>query len=151
MLQPVQEVSVFSFKQPFQIYCHPSFVISLSFYRLDHNQKIRRFTYNNHVRDYHLSSPPEKVCDLYRAYMMLGQMMRDPKNKIDYKLKPGEVVTFNNSRVLHGRTEYTPTETGSRHLQGTYLDWDLINARLGNLLVGHFMNNQISRNIVIEI
>jgi gamma-butyrobetaine dioxygenase len=109
--------------------CNKPFIL----YRLDHNQKIRRITHSIPTRDYYLSSPPEKVCDVYRAYMMLGQMMRDPKNKIDYKLKPGEVVTFNNCRVLHGRTEFTPTETGNRHLQGSYLDWDLINARLRSL------------------
>ncbi|XP_031569690.1 gamma-butyrobetaine dioxygenase-like [Actinia tenebrosa] len=100
---------------------------------LDHNKKIRRFTYNNHVRDYHLTSPPEKVCDIYRGYMLLGQMMRDPENKIDQKLQKGEMVTFNNSRVLHGRSEFTPTRAGNRHLQGTYLDWDLIYARLRSL------------------
>ena len=59
--------------------------------------------------------------------------MRDSKNKIDYKMKSGEMVTFNNSRVLHGRSAYTPTETGGRHLQGIYLDWDLIYARLRSL------------------
>lgn len=65
--------------------------------------------------------------------MMLGQMMRDSENRIDHKLQPGEMVSFNNSRVLHGRSEYTPTGTGNRHLQGTYLDWDLINGRLRSL------------------
>ncbi|KAK3744829.1 hypothetical protein QZH41_008811, partial [Actinostola sp. cb2023] len=102
-------------------------------FELDYTRKITRFTYNNHVRDYYLRGTPEKVCDIYKGYLKLGSMMRDSKNKIDYKMKPGEMVTFNNSRVLHGRSAYTPTETGGRHLQGIYLDWDLIYARLRSL------------------
>lgn len=60
-------------------------------------------------------------------------MMRLPQNRIDYKLKPGEMITFNNSRVLHGRTAYTPTASGGRYLQGAYLDWDLMYGRLRSL------------------
>ncbi|EDO40404.1 predicted protein [Nematostella vectensis] len=100
---------------------------------LDELGHIVRFTYNNHVRDYFMDSPVEKVQLLYQAYLILGQMMRDPVNMLEYKLSPGEVVSFNNSRVLHGRRGYTITGEGNRHLQGCYMDWDLVNARLRNL------------------
>lgn len=37
----------------------------------------------------------------------------------------GEILTFDNHRVLHGRKGYQ----GSRLLIGGYLDWDLIKSR----------------------
>ena len=36
---------------------------------------------------------------------------------------PGDLVAFNNRRVLHGRTAYDPTVT-DRALQGCYVDID---------------------------
>ena len=35
----------------------------------------------------------------------------------------GELMLFDNSRVLHGRTSYDPIQ-GHRHLQGCYIDLD---------------------------
>lgn len=80
-----------------------------------------------------MHNTPERVQDIYRGYVKIGTMMRDEQNAIYYKMVPGEMTTFNNSRVLHGRTAYKPTASGGRHLQGTYLDWDLIYGRLRSL------------------
>ncbi|QVM88949.1 TauD/TfdA family dioxygenase [Pseudomonas lalucatii] len=38
-------------------------------------------------------------------------------------LLAGELMLFDNSRVLHGRTRFDPSE-GPRHLQGCYIDLD---------------------------
>ena len=43
--------------------------------------------------------------------------------KIEFKMEPGDMVSFNNRRVLHARNEFDPN-TGERHLQGTYIDLD---------------------------
>ena len=42
----------------------------------------------------------------------------------------GEIVTFHNSRVLHGRSAFTVTKVGSRHLEGAYIDWDEAYSRM---------------------
>ena len=44
-------------------------------------------------------------------------------------LKPGDIFSFNNRRLLHGRTEFDPN-SGHRHLQGYYMDRDEIIGRL---------------------
>lgn len=36
----------------------------------------------------------------------------------------GEMVTFDNLRVLHGRTAFGENLKGERHVQGAYVDWD---------------------------
>lgn len=58
-------------------------------------------------------------------------MLRDPANQIvEHKLAPGDVISFNNSRVLHGRSAFTVTGQGSRFLSAIYLDWDMMYSRM---------------------
>ena len=59
--------------------------------------------------------PFENIDEFYAAYFNFTSFMENEKFKISFKLKPGEVITFNNRRVLHGRTTFPPTE--HRHLQ----------------------------------
>ena len=98
--------------------------------RLDENEQMVRFTFNNHVRDSVMLVSPEKAVQLYEAYLTIGRMLRDPANQIEHKMVPGDVITFNNSRVLHGRSSFTITEESKRYLQGFYLDWDTIYSRM---------------------
>ena len=48
--------------------------------------------------------------------------MRRPA-KIGRKLAPGDLVMFDNRRVLHGRSAYRPSARG-RWLQGCYAERD---------------------------
>ena len=50
-------------------------------------------------------------------------MLRSKEYAIKYKMEEGDILNFNNKRILHGRTEYDATTT-SRFLHGCYLDWD---------------------------
>lgn len=98
--------------------------------RLDENEQVIRFTFNNHVRDSIMLASPEKTIQLYEAYLTIGRMLRDPANQIEHKMVPGDVVTFNNSRVLHGRSAFKITEASNRYLQGFSIDWDTIYSRM---------------------
>ena len=55
--------------------------------------------------------------------------LREPRFEMRLRLEPGQMLTFDNRRVLHGRTAFDPN-SGPRHLQGTYLDRDLVLSRL---------------------
>ncbi|MDZ7714547.1 MAG: TauD/TfdA family dioxygenase [Rhodovibrio sp.] len=57
------------------------------------------------------------------ARQRLGELFVDPAYQISFPLAAGELMMFDNSRVLHGRTSYDPSE-GARHLQGCYIDLD---------------------------
>lgn len=59
----------------------------------------------------------------YRAYNRLNTIITDDANMIIKRLEPGTCVVFHNTRVLHAREAFDPTE-GDRHLLGTYVDWD---------------------------
>jgi gamma-butyrobetaine dioxygenase len=57
----------------------------------------------------------------YAAYRQLADILCDPARSVHYRLQPGDLVLFDNTRILHGRTE---GEGGSSHLQGCYLEAD---------------------------
>ncbi|MDV6254000.1 TauD/TfdA family dioxygenase [Vibrio sp. EA2] len=59
----------------------------------------------------------------HQARKRLGELFDDPTYKWEFRLEPGQIQMFHNSRVLHGRTEFDANE-GLRHLQGCYIDID---------------------------
>ena len=73
---------------------------------------------------------PERTIEMYEAYLAIGKMLIDPANQIEHKMEPGDTITLNNARVLHGRSEFTITGQESRFLIGIYLDWDIIYSRM---------------------
>ena len=75
---------------------------------------------------------PDKMDLFYKAYRKFAELLHDKRFKINFKLKAGDIFSFNNLRVLHGRTEFDPN-SGERHLQGYYIDRDEIIGRLNFL------------------
>ncbi|WP_069383227.1 TauD/TfdA family dioxygenase [Halomonas caseinilytica] len=69
----------------------------------------------------------------HRARQRLGELLADPAYEVRFALGAGELMLFDNSRVLHGRTSYDSNE-GHRHLQGCYLDSDGPRERYASLL-----------------
>jgi len=49
-----------------------------------------------------------------------------------FHLEPGDLVAFNNHRILHGRTAYDQSRV-SRHLEGCYVEIDETMATFGSL------------------
>jgi len=58
-----------------------------------------------------------------RARRRLGELLADSRFQIRFSLHTGELLMFDNSRIVHGRTGFDPRE-GRRHLQGCYIDID---------------------------
>ncbi|MEO6125047.1 MAG: TauD/TfdA family dioxygenase [Ilumatobacteraceae bacterium] len=57
------------------------------------------------------------------ARVRLAQLLDDDEFVLRFTLQAGQLMMFDNSRVLHGRTSFDPNE-GNRHLQGCYIDLD---------------------------
>ncbi len=71
--------------------------------------------------------PDMPEADIPAAYAALGlfhRMAADPKFELRFRLEPGDVLCFDNRRILHGRDAFTGS--GLRHLQGIYIDRDEI-------------------------
>lgn len=76
-----------------------------------------------------LDCHPDKMDAIYKALHRFGNLLHDQKYQINFRLEPGDIFSFNNRRLLHGRTEFDPN-SGHRHLQGYYMDRDEIIGRL---------------------
>jgi gamma-butyrobetaine dioxygenase len=81
--------------------------------------------FNNWLRDVDHAATDE----FYDAYLAYWRLLRDPANVITLRLAAGETLCFDNNRVLHGRTAFDP-QSGRRHLQGCYVDRDMVISRL---------------------
>lgn len=89
--------------------------------------------YNAHLAGI-FDMPAEIMPAYYRAYRAYMAKTRDPKYRLTLKLKAGEMVVFDNRRVLHGRDSFDPS-TGYRHLHGCYVDRGEFFSRLRHLSV----------------
>jgi len=72
---------------------------------------------------------PNKMKKFYEAYRFYISLLHDKKFMIEFRLESGDIFCFNNRRILHGRTAFDPN-SGSRHLQGYYIERDDIISRL---------------------
>lgn len=95
---------------------------------LDMEGKYSRINHSIPQRDSHFSTDIENVIPWYDAYSKFVNMART--EAVEFKTKPGDVLTFNNIRLLHGRTGYDDTEDNIRYVVGAYLDWDIIYSKL---------------------
>lgn len=90
--------------------------------------RVEEICFNAHLADI-LDIDPVIMPDYYAAYRRLMQMTRDPAYLVTLKLKAGEMVVFDNRRVLHGRAAFDPS-TGFRHLRGCYVDRGEFDSRM---------------------
>lgn len=77
------------------------------------------------------SAPDMPSADIPRAYESLrvfATMARDPRFQVCYPFRPGDLIAFDNRRVLHGRDRFEGS--GERHLRGCYADHDDLHSRL---------------------
>jgi gamma-butyrobetaine dioxygenase len=76
-----------------------------------------------------MAVPDDVVQPLYAALEQFWRMLRDEKYRLNLRLEPGDLIAYDNNRVLHGRRPFDPT-TGERHLQGCYLNLDDVDSAL---------------------
>lgn len=65
----------------------------------------------------------------YAAMRVFSQVAHDPRFMMRSRFEPGDLVGFDNRRVLHGRDEFD-AGTGTRVLVGCYIDRDDVMSRL---------------------
>lgn len=95
---------------------------------LDEGGGVIEIRYNAHLAG--IFDMPSAIMPLfYRAYRAFMAKTRDEKYRLRLKLSPGEMVVFDNRRVLHGRDAFDPA-SGFRHLQGCYVDRGAFSSRL---------------------
>jgi gamma-butyrobetaine dioxygenase len=74
---------------------------------------------------------PRETALWYEAYLAFALAADEPDRRLSLDLKPGDLVIFDNERLLHGRTEITGP--ADRLLEGCYADRDGLLATLARL------------------
>ena len=69
-----------------------------------------------------LQLPAPVMRQYYPAYRHFAEILERSELQIRFRLGPGELILFDNTRILHARTPYSAA--GTRHLQGAYSDLD---------------------------
>jgi alpha-ketoglutarate-dependent taurine dioxygenase len=65
------------------------------------------------------------VTAFYAAYRRFAGLLRDPRFQLRMRLADGDLVVFDNQRILHGRTAFSSAKH-ARHLRGCYLARDSV-------------------------
>lgn len=99
--------------------------------RLDVDGSVREVRYSNALLA-PLDVPPDQTLPTYRALRAFGRVLVSGRHELRVRLQPGDVMCFDNYRILHGRAEFDPN-SGPRHLQGCYVDRDDFLSRLHTL------------------
>ncbi|KAF3832950.1 hypothetical protein F7725_026615 [Dissostichus mawsoni] len=104
-------------------------------------RRVERINFNNATRDSVLDVPLQQVQPFYRSLRAYVDIMNRPENVVTYMMMPGDIVTFDNWRLLHGRRPYVSKPDRLRQLEGAYLDWDEVMSRL------RILRNSVHGNI----
>jgi gamma-butyrobetaine dioxygenase len=99
--------------------------------RLDVDGSVREVRYSNALLA-PLDVSTDDMLPTYRALRTFGRILQSGRHQLQIRLQPGDVMCFDNYRVLHGRAEFDPN-SGPRHLQGCYVDRDDFLSRLRTL------------------
>lgn len=71
-------------------------------------------------------APPmdlQTTANFYKARRRFSELDHEPKHAVTMQFKPGEILIFDNRRVLHARSQILPSD-GERWVQGAYIDRD---------------------------
>lgn len=70
-----------------------------------------------------LEVPQARVQEFYEAFNKFERVLDRKHLLFRTRYQPGDLVIFNNRRVLHGRLQFDAAK-GERHLRGSYIDLD---------------------------
>jgi gamma-butyrobetaine dioxygenase len=90
-----------------------------------------------------LSIPENKLEDYYDAYCTFHKCLSESPHRLTHRLEPGQMLSFNNLRMFHGRTRIE-TNGGKRHFKGFYVNIDEFVSKL------NILSNQLNKKEPIK-
>lgn len=94
---------------------------------LDKHGEITRINFSVPQRGSHFPGPIEFVQPWYEAHGLFLEL--NHRFSAKFKTTPGDILVFDNIRLLHGRNAYEDASNNVRKLIGAYIDWDEIYSR----------------------
>jgi gamma-butyrobetaine dioxygenase len=90
---------------------------------VDEHRRVRSVRFNNRSMQA-LRLEYDDIVLFYAAYRRFAEILARPELELTFRLGPGDCVIFDNTRLMHSRTAFEESSSGSRHLQGCYADLD---------------------------
>lgn len=87
---------------------------------LDRHGAVEGLTISQHMADI-FDLEQRLLDDYYPAFCRFGRMLQDSRYVMNFRLRAGECIVFDNRRVVHGRAAYR-AGSGARYLRGCYVD-----------------------------
>lgn len=92
---------------------------------LDADGNFSRINFSIPQRDSHFNvADLDTVLRWYEAFGKFVDMVKE--ETVLFKVNQGDILTFSNVRLLHGREAYDDSKTNVRYVVGAYMDWDII-------------------------
>lgn len=89
------------------------------------------------------NQPFEMMEDIWRADRELYRRVSDPRYVISYRYEPGDLVLFDNRRLLHGRQAFDEA-SGKRWLRGCYIEREELHSAV-RMAARRHRKNEIER------
>ena len=98
--------------------------------RLSANGDIQGLRFNHRALG-SVDFPADETALWYRSYLAFAKEADASARRFPFAMKPGDVVIFDNERILHGREAFS--SASDRLLRGCYADRDALKATLARL------------------
>ncbi|MGB1239391.1 MAG: clavaminate synthase family protein [Pseudomonadales bacterium] len=89
------------------------------------NGRLIQVSFNNHDRAPFVLPEPQ-MSQIYQALKIFDQLSKDSANQFILAMRPGDMIVFDNWRLLHGRKAFE----GQRHMAGSYINREDFESRL---------------------
>lgn len=109
-----------------QLFC----LVSSLCFRLDKAGELVQVFFGFFNRDSRLELDPHTARLFFKAFHRFGQLCAHRDFQFRYRLMPGEMVVFDNRRIVHGRVELNAAGGAVRLLDGGYMTWDDVLSRM---------------------
>jgi gamma-butyrobetaine dioxygenase len=98
----------------------------------DHTGEVVEVRAGNWLRAPLVDAPFDQVEAAYAAYRAFFALTYEPEFAVTFRLEPGDLMAFDNRRILHARGAFTdpPGEHRRRHLRGCYTERDELHSRI---------------------
>ena len=94
-------------------------------FKVGNKGNIIQVSYNNHERaPFYLPEP--EMSEIYAGLSLFDCKIYDPSNQYSIPMRPGEMVIFDNWRLLHGRKAFK----GNSHIVGSYINRENFESKL---------------------
>ena len=101
---------------------------------VDYLGEVTGFRYSNRQTTAPLDLPAELVEAMHDAQRKLSVLMRHADFEIRFMLEPGDILAYDNQRVIHGRAVYDDS-LGARHLRSVEVSREEFHNRLRLLMI----------------